>query len=47
MRIIKNLISIDLKNENSDYLFVNGINGSADIVHKKEREIVENWHWMR
>lgn len=43
MRIIKNLISIDLKNENSDYLFVNGINGSADIIHKKEREIVENW----
>jgi uncharacterized protein len=43
MRVIKNLISIDLKNENSDYLFVNGINGSADIIHKKEREIVENW----
>ncbi len=43
MKIIKNLIAIDLKDENEDYLFVNGINGMVDIVHKKEREIIENW----
>ncbi len=43
MRIIKNLIRIDLKNEDMDYLFINGINGSVDVVHKKEREIIENW----
>ncbi len=43
MKIIKNLIMINLKNENMDYLFVNGINGVVDLVHKKEREIIENW----
>jgi uncharacterized protein len=43
MKIIKNLITIDLKDKSEDYLFVNGINGMIDIVHKKEREIIESW----
>lgn len=43
MQIIKNLVTIDLKNENMDYLFVNGLNGHVSLVRKKEREIIEEW----
>ena len=38
MRIIKNLITIDLKNEEMDYLFINGINGCVDVVQKKKEK---------
>jgi len=43
MKMIDNLISINLKDENMDYIFINAVNGFVDIVHKKEREIIENW----
>ena len=42
MTIIENIIIIDCKNGN-DYLLVNGINGAIDVVHEKEKNIIEKW----
>ena len=43
MKLIHNLVIIDLKNEEEDILLANGINGFVDIVHRKERAIIEKW----
>ena len=43
MRFIHNLVVIDLKNEAGDTLLANGINGLVDVVHGKERTIIEKW----
>ena len=43
MRFIHNLVVIDLKNEAGDILLANGINGLVDVVHRKERTIIEKW----
>ncbi len=43
MRIIDNLIIINLNNDKGDVLFVNGINGCVDIIHKREFEIIKRW----
>lgn len=43
MKLIHDLVVIDLKNENGDILLANGINGFVDVVHRKEREIIEKW----
>lgn len=42
MTIIKNIIIIDCKNGN-DHLLVNGINGAVDVIHEKEKNIIEKW----
>ncbi len=42
MRIIHNLILIDLKTGN-DFLMANGVNGAVDIIHKREKMIIEKW----
>lgn len=43
MKLIYNLVVIDLKNDDGDILLANGINGLVDVVHRKEREIIEKW----
>lgn len=43
MRIIKNLIDIDLKNDNNDHLIVNGNNGLIDLIHESEYIILMKW----
>lgn len=43
MKLIYNLVIIDLKNDEGDILLANGINGLVDIVHRKERIIIEKW----
>jgi len=34
---------IDLKNNDGDILLANGINGLVDVVHRKERAVIEKW----
>ena len=43
MKFIHNLVVIDLKNDQGDILLANGINGLLDVVHRKERAIIEKW----
>lgn len=43
MKFIHNLVMIDLKNEDGDILLANGINGLVDVVHRKERAVIEKW----
>lgn len=43
MKIINNLIDIDLKSDNGDHMFVNGITGSVDIIHKEEYDQYLKW----
>ena len=43
MRIIKNLVEIDFKNKDGDFLLVNGINGYIDLIHKREKTILDLW----
>lgn len=43
MKFIHNLVVIDLKNKGGDILLANGINGLVDVVHKRERLIIEKW----
>lgn len=43
MKFIHNLVVIDLKNEGGDILLANGINGLVDVVHRKERAVIEKW----
>ncbi len=43
MRIIKNLIKIDLKDDDGDFLFVNGLNGCIDLLNSEEKSIIDKW----
>lgn len=43
MKLIHNLVMIDLKNDDGDILLANGINGFVDLLHRKERAIIEKW----
>lgn len=43
MKFIHHLVMIDLKNDGGDALIANGINGLVDVVHRKERAIIEKW----
>lgn len=43
MKFIRNLVVIDIKNDEGDILLVNGINGFLDVVHKKEWAVIEKW----
>lgn len=43
MKLIHNLVMIDLKNSEDDILLANGINGLLDVVHRKERAVIEKW----
>lgn len=43
MKFIHNLVMIDLKNDHGDILLANGINGLVDVVHRKERTVIERW----
>lgn len=43
MKFIYNLIMIDLKNDDGDMLLANGINGFVDLIHRKERAVIEKW----
>lgn len=43
MNIIKNIIIIACKNDDEDYLIVNGLNGLVDVVNKTESLIIKKW----
>lgn len=43
MRIITNLIDIDLKNEKGDHLFINSLYGCVDLVHHDEYCVIKKW----
>ncbi len=43
MKFIHNLVVIDLKNDDGDMLLANGINGFVDLIHGKERIVIEKW----
>lgn len=43
MKLIHNLVIIDLKNDSGDILLANGINGLVDVVHREERVVIEKW----
>lgn len=43
MRIIHNVIIIDLKNSCGEFLLVNGLNGYVDIIQRDEFDIISAW----
>ena len=43
MKIIHNLIDIDLKLKSGKHLFVNGNNGLVDVVNKKDYLLIMSW----
>ena len=44
MKIIKNLIDIDLKHDDHKHLLINGNNGLADLVSPEEYRFIAKWN---